>query len=178
MVKSVAAGQWIGWRGLVQWPPHSLDLTSLDFFLWGHLKSVLYGNRPQSIADLQDNIHAECAAITPGTLWRVHSSLHHRVHMCQQQDGHQFEHLHWCKVAKNLLNYLMLERFMVFNRHVWFCWRATLCHSWPHCTTVSVWVHQNIMVSFTNPVSCCNMCPPAHGNINITFYYGHVECRV
>jgi hypothetical protein len=32
-------------------------------------------------------------------LWRVRFSLR-RIHMFQQQDGHQFEHLHWCKVAK------------------------------------------------------------------------------
>jgi hypothetical protein len=86
-------GRWIGRREPVEWPPRSPDLTPLDFFLWSHLKSVAYGNRPRSIAELQDNIHAECAAITPGTLWRVRFSLR-RIHMFQQQDGHQFEHLH------------------------------------------------------------------------------------
>jgi hypothetical protein len=105
-------GRWIGRRRQVEWPPRSPDLTSLDFSFWDHLKSVMYGNRPQSIAELQDNIRAECAAITPETLWRVLSCLRRYVHMCQQQHRHQFQHLHWCKVAKNLLNYLMLERFM------------------------------------------------------------------
>jgi hypothetical protein len=31
------------------------------------------------------------------------------------------------------------------------------------------------MASFTNPVSCCNTCPPAHGNIAVIFYYGRVK---
>ncbi|KAJ4428699.1 hypothetical protein ANN_25692 [Periplaneta americana] len=33
-------GKWIGRRGAVEWPARSPDLTPLDFFLWGHLKSV------------------------------------------------------------------------------------------------------------------------------------------
>jgi hypothetical protein len=167
-------GRWIGRRGPVEWPPRSPDLTPLNFFLWGHLKSVVCSNRERSIAQLQDNIRVVCAVITPVTLRRVRPSLLSRIYMCQQQDGHQFEHLYWCKVAKNLLNYFMLERFMVFSRHVWFCWRATVFHSWPYCTIVSVRVHKNITVSFTNSVSC-NTCPPAHGNIAVTFYYGHVK---
>jgi len=28
-------GQWIGRRGAVEFPPHSPDLTLLDFYLWG-----------------------------------------------------------------------------------------------------------------------------------------------
>jgi hypothetical protein len=87
-------GRWMGRMGSVEWPPRSPDLTPLDFFLFGHLKSVMYGNQLRSIAELQDNIRAECAAITPGTLRRVRSSFRRRIHMCQQQDGLQFEHLH------------------------------------------------------------------------------------
>jgi hypothetical protein len=78
----------------VEWPPRSPDLTLLDFFLWGHLKSVVSGNCPRSITELQDNIRAECASINPATLRRVRFSLRRRIHMYQQQDGHQFEHLH------------------------------------------------------------------------------------
>jgi hypothetical protein len=34
--------QWIGRAGPVAWPALSPDLTSLDFFLLGHVKSVMY----------------------------------------------------------------------------------------------------------------------------------------
>jgi hypothetical protein len=47
-----------------------------------------------------------------------------------------------------------------------------------HCHTAPLFLYEyikNIMVSFTNPVSCCNTCPPAHGNISVTFYYGCVK---
>lgn len=31
----------------VNWPPRSCDLTTLDFFLWGFLKSKDYADNPQ-----------------------------------------------------------------------------------------------------------------------------------
>ncbi|GBM12648.1 hypothetical protein AVEN_46138-1 [Araneus ventricosus] len=34
--------RWIGSGGLVPWPPRSPDLSSLDYFLWRHLKSLVY----------------------------------------------------------------------------------------------------------------------------------------
>ena len=40
----------------MNWPPRSCDLTLLDFFLWGFLKSQLYGNKPQTIDALKVNI--------------------------------------------------------------------------------------------------------------------------
>ena len=40
----------------VEWPPRSCDLTPLDFFLWGFLKSKVYANRPATIEQLKINI--------------------------------------------------------------------------------------------------------------------------
>ena len=34
-------GKWIGRGGPVPWPARSPDLTPLDFFLWGHAKSLV-----------------------------------------------------------------------------------------------------------------------------------------
>ena len=34
-------------NGPVEWPPRSCDLTPLDFFLWGHIKSLVYANKPE-----------------------------------------------------------------------------------------------------------------------------------
>jgi hypothetical protein len=52
--------QWIGRRGLVEWPPRSPDLTPLDFFLWGDLKSVVYIDQPRNVQRLQNKIRPEC----------------------------------------------------------------------------------------------------------------------
>uniref|UniRef100_A0AAR2KFA0 Tc1-like transposase DDE domain-containing protein n=1 Tax=Pygocentrus nattereri TaxID=42514 RepID=A0AAR2KFA0_PYGNA len=35
-------GKWIGRRGPVEWPPRSPDLTPLDSYLWGHLKTLTH----------------------------------------------------------------------------------------------------------------------------------------
>ncbi|GFS78149.1 uncharacterized protein TNCV_1107611 [Trichonephila clavipes] len=35
-------GQWIGRGGPVSWSKRSPDLSCLDFFLWGHMKSLVY----------------------------------------------------------------------------------------------------------------------------------------
>ena len=46
-------------NGPVEWPPRSCDLMSLDFFLWGHIKSLVYANKPATLDDLKDNIQRE-----------------------------------------------------------------------------------------------------------------------
>ena len=40
----------------VNWPARSCDLTPLDFFLWGYLKSKVYANKPTTIQQLKDEI--------------------------------------------------------------------------------------------------------------------------
>ncbi|GFX88713.1 hypothetical protein TNCV_4636341 [Trichonephila clavipes] len=42
--------------GPVNWPPRSCDLTPLDYFLWGYVKSLVYANKPQTHDHLEDNI--------------------------------------------------------------------------------------------------------------------------
>jgi hypothetical protein len=48
--------QWIGREGPVNWPPRSPDLTPLDFFLWGYIKSIVYTTRPLNRDDLRERI--------------------------------------------------------------------------------------------------------------------------
>jgi len=48
-------GMIISHGGDVNWPPGSCDLTPLDFFLWGYLKSQIYTNKPQTIDVLKIN---------------------------------------------------------------------------------------------------------------------------
>ena len=48
--------QCIGRRGPIEWPPRSPDVTPLGFFLWGHLKSVVFKTQPDSIQQLQQKI--------------------------------------------------------------------------------------------------------------------------
>ena len=47
----------------VNWPPRSYDLTLLDYFVWGYLKSEAYVNIPQILQQLKNNVRAEMEAI-------------------------------------------------------------------------------------------------------------------
>ncbi|GBN05042.1 hypothetical protein AVEN_123636-1 [Araneus ventricosus] len=41
--------QVIGYGGCVEWPPRSPDLNSLDFFLWGYIKQLVYATLPPTL---------------------------------------------------------------------------------------------------------------------------------
>ena len=51
-------------NGPVQWPPRSCDLTPLDYFLWGYVKSLVYANKPATLQELGANIEREIAGIS------------------------------------------------------------------------------------------------------------------
>lgn len=46
---NMLGNRWIGTNGPRAWPARSLDLTILDFFLWDHLKTVIYADPPINI---------------------------------------------------------------------------------------------------------------------------------
>ena len=50
-------------RGPVAWPPRSCDLTPLDYFLWGSVKSLVYTDNPDTIDALEENIRRVIADI-------------------------------------------------------------------------------------------------------------------
>ncbi|GFS97114.1 hypothetical protein TNCV_184621 [Trichonephila clavipes] len=54
--------------GPVNWPRRSCDLTPLDYFLWGYVKSLVYANKPQTLDHLEDNIRRVIADIWPQML--------------------------------------------------------------------------------------------------------------
>ncbi|GFU44692.1 putative transposable element [Trichonephila clavipes] len=54
--------------GPVNWPPRSCDLTPLDYFLWGYVKSLVYADKPQTLDHLEDNIRRVIADIRPQML--------------------------------------------------------------------------------------------------------------
>ncbi|GFT95735.1 transposable element Tcb1 transposase [Trichonephila clavipes] len=56
--------------GPVNWP-RSCDLTTLDYFLWGYVKSLVYADKPQTLDHLEDNIRRVIADIRPQMLEKV-----------------------------------------------------------------------------------------------------------
>ncbi|GFU04208.1 putative DD41D transposase [Trichonephila clavipes] len=55
----------------VNWPPRSCDLTPLDYFLWGYVKSLVYADNPQTFDHLEDNMRRVIADIRPQMLEKV-----------------------------------------------------------------------------------------------------------
>ncbi|GFU79229.1 uncharacterized protein TNCV_2137521 [Trichonephila clavipes] len=57
--------------GPVNCSPRSCDLTPLDYFLWGYVKSLVYADKPQTLDHLEDNIRRVIADIRPQMLGKV-----------------------------------------------------------------------------------------------------------
>ncbi|GFY06614.1 putative transposable element [Trichonephila clavipes] len=56
LLKDTFGDRLISRFGPVNWPPRSCDLTPLDYFLWGYVKSLVYADKPQTFDHLEDNI--------------------------------------------------------------------------------------------------------------------------
>lgn len=80
-------GRLISRNGDINWPPRSCDLTPLDFFLWGYLKSRVYRNNPQTIQDLKTNIRDEIRGIEEPMLQKVMENYDLRITTCNKSRG-------------------------------------------------------------------------------------------
>ncbi|GFW86348.1 putative LOC100569746 [Trichonephila clavipes] len=71
LLKDTFGDRLISRFGSVNWPPRSCDLTPLDYFLWGYVKSLVYADKPQTLDHLEDNIRGVIADIGPQMLEKV-----------------------------------------------------------------------------------------------------------
>ena len=76
------------------WAPYSPDLNPLDFFLWGHLKDVVYRDVPLSLQELKDSITQHIHRINndKDLCNRVILNFQKRIRLCLQRDGGHLEH--------------------------------------------------------------------------------------
>lgn len=87
--------RWIGRGGPVTWPARSPDLTPLDFFFWGAMKSIIYSEQVESEEDLVARIveASETIRHMPEIFQRTQQSLLRRCNLCRNVGGRNFEHL-------------------------------------------------------------------------------------
>ncbi|GFV43386.1 transposable element Tc3 transposase [Trichonephila clavipes] len=71
LLKDTFGDRLISRFGPVNWPPRSCDLTPLDYFLWGYVKSLVYADKPQTLDHLEYNISRVIADIRPQMLEKV-----------------------------------------------------------------------------------------------------------
>ena len=63
------------------------NLRPLDFFLWGHIKSLVYANNPATLDNLKDNIQREIANIPVKMCVRLVENWVQRIDRCKRARG-------------------------------------------------------------------------------------------
>ena len=71
LLRSHFGQQFISRLGPVYWPPRSCDITPLDFYLSGYVKSKCFVDKPATIEALEANITKVISEIPTEVLERV-----------------------------------------------------------------------------------------------------------
>lgn len=85
--------KWIGVNGPVRWPPRSPDLTPVDNFLWGYIKTIVFRTVPETRQELEQKVINAFRTITEDMLHRVAEGTLRRINLCLENQGGHFEHL-------------------------------------------------------------------------------------
>lgn len=86
--------RWIGRNGPWLWPPRSPDLTPLDFYLWGHIKSLVYSAPIQTKEQLIQRIRDAFQNLDPQQIRQATGdAVHKRLLKCLNANGGHIEHL-------------------------------------------------------------------------------------
>ncbi|KAJ4449600.1 hypothetical protein ANN_01003 [Periplaneta americana] len=74
--------------GPVPWPPRSPDFT-LDFYLWGHLKAVVYSTAMNNAEELLQRVENACQLISDDNMVfeRTRQSCIRRAQACETMEG-------------------------------------------------------------------------------------------
>ncbi|GFW79171.1 uncharacterized protein TNCV_2475781 [Trichonephila clavipes] len=87
LLKDTFGDRLISCFGPVNWPPRTCDLTPLDYFLWGYVKSLVYADKPQTLDYLEDNICRVIADIRPQMFEKVIENWTPRLDYIQASRG-------------------------------------------------------------------------------------------
>ena len=87
--------RWFGRGGPVAWPPMSPDRTPLGYYLWTHMKTLVYKTKVHSTAELRHRIFAAAEHICnhPDNIASATQSLLMRAENCMATGGGHFEQL-------------------------------------------------------------------------------------
>uniref|UniRef100_H3AR58 Tc1-like transposase DDE domain-containing protein n=1 Tax=Latimeria chalumnae TaxID=7897 RepID=H3AR58_LATCH len=91
LLNAIFPEKWIARCGPIAWPPRSPDLSPLDYFLWGYVKTVVYLSKPQSLDELRARIMNAIHEITQQQLENVFNELENWIERCITKDGSNFE---------------------------------------------------------------------------------------
>ena len=80
-------GRWIGRDGPTPWPPRSPDITPLDFFFWGYVKTQTYMSPIKDLGQLRQRIYEAVGRVTNDMLTNTWKELKSRLHQLQDNGG-------------------------------------------------------------------------------------------
>ncbi|GFX46908.1 uncharacterized protein TNCV_4040521 [Trichonephila clavipes] len=105
----------------VNWPPRSCDLTPLDYFLWGYVKSLVYADKAQTLDHLEDNIRRVIADIRPQMLEKVIENWTSRLDYIRASRGSHMPEIIFKMTATAGSDVLQSGRpiFDDFFQHLW-----------------------------------------------------------
>ena len=83
--------RWIGKGSNIHWAPRSPDLTPLDFFVWGYIRSKIYRSRISNIDELKTRITEVANSIAPEMLLNVYEGVEDRFQSCIDKNGAHVE---------------------------------------------------------------------------------------
>ena len=83
--------RWFVCNGPICWPPHSSDLTPLDFSIWGYVKDHVYATAVNDIGELLTRIHDVIATITGDMLTRTFQEFEYRLDIVRSTNGAHVE---------------------------------------------------------------------------------------
>jgi hypothetical protein len=81
------AGRWIIRGGTIAWTHRSLDLTSLDLFLWGYVKNIVYQVKINDHQHLKALIRDAVATVTPNRLQATWDEVEYCLDICRVTIG-------------------------------------------------------------------------------------------
>ncbi|GFX61661.1 putative transposable element [Trichonephila clavipes] len=127
LLKDTFGDRLISRFGPVNWPPRSCDLTPLDYFLWGYVKSLVYADKLQTLDHLEDNIRRVIADIRLQMLEKVIENWTSRLDYIRASRGSPMPeiifrispspHIDKVDLFKQLLEYLEQEVVQAWITH-------------------------------------------------------------
>ncbi|GFU63315.1 transposable element Tc3 transposase [Trichonephila clavipes] len=93
LLKDTFGDRLISGFGPVNWPPRSCNLTPLDYFLWGYVKSLVCADKPQTLDNLEDNIR-RVIRYTATNVGKSHRKLDVRIGLHPSQPWQSYARNH------------------------------------------------------------------------------------
>jgi hypothetical protein len=79
--------RWLDRDGPLTWPPRSLEITLLDFFLWNYVKDKVCTAKVTGVQDLKTRIRDVIMTINRGKLARTWEELEFRLDFLHATQG-------------------------------------------------------------------------------------------